>query len=508
MNTYSTMNLSVKGQITGWTLQISLLFFSNSNFGQSGENLFNDQFIHEIRIEGIDTISFFQYASKGVYVMCDVDIDGQTMDSTACTTKGNISWAHPKNKKPLKFKLNEFVNGRKYDGIREFYLHNSYEDPSLMREKLTYDICKAAGLHALRTAFCKLFINGNYWGLYTLVEAKDELYKRGFENKNAGVFETLDFGSPCFYSQDPMYWEVENGNPSVNWPRLEKLTSILANTPDNQYLDTIPKYFNMDDFLTYQAINVYLLNFDSFLGYNGNQLYLFDSAIENRFQVIPWDFNASFGLWNTENYNPNTLDAIPSVFNGKCPVNRMTTLTELKMTYLNSLCLLNNVICDSASLNAKITSLIEMLQPAIYSDNRKMPTNHEFDVAVGYGNLTFGSSMNNVPGLRSFVANRWVKIKNDLSDLGFQCTNNLLDNEEESSLVVYPNPAKTSIFLNFKGEKAFTYRIFNTNGQCVSEGELKVGQNETSISHLQDGVYLIEFWDTSTRIDVQRFVKM
>jgi hypothetical protein len=149
-----------------------------------------------------------------------------------------------------------------------------------------------------------------------------------------------------------------------------------------------------------------------------------------------------------------------------------------------------------------------MLQPAIYSDNRKMPTNHEFDVAVGYGNLTFGSSMNNVPGLRSFVANRWVKIKNDLSDLGFQCTNNLLDNEEESSFVVYPNPAKTSIYLNFKGEKDFTYRIFNTNGQCVSEGELKVGQNETSISHLQDGVYLIEFWDTSTRIDVQRFVKM
>ncbi|PJA09985.1 MAG: hypothetical protein COX70_00205 [Flavobacteriales bacterium CG_4_10_14_0_2_um_filter_32_8] len=41
----------------------------------------------------------------------------------------------------------------------------NFEDPTLMREKLTYDICNEMGLFSLRTAFTKVYINNVYWGV-------------------------------------------------------------------------------------------------------------------------------------------------------------------------------------------------------------------------------------------------------------------------------------------------------------------------------------------------------
>ena len=217
-------------KITSLVAFITATIFNNLS-AQIGNVLFSDVAVHEIRFDNVDTTTFFLNANKGIYSQCKITIDGTIIDSIGATTKGNISWTHANNKKPLKIDLNKFISGKKYDGIKKFYLHNSFEDPSLMREKLTYDICNQMGLHSLRAAFSKVYINSIYWGLYTLLEAKDELYKRDFSNKNAEVYESFDLGSPCIFSQNATDWAVDNGTPAPTWPRFQKLTDKLANTP-------------------------------------------------------------------------------------------------------------------------------------------------------------------------------------------------------------------------------------------------------------------------------------
>lgn len=477
----------------------------NDLTAQPGNVLFDDASIHEIRIDNVDTATFFLYQNKGVYSMATITIDGTTIDSIGAATKGNISWSHPNNKKPLKIKLNEYVSGRKYDSIKEFYLHNSYGDPSLMREKLTYDICRQMGLHSLRAAFSKVYINNVYWGVYTLIEAKDELYKRDFGNRDSEVYESFDFGSPCVFNQDPSYWAVDNGNPASTWPRLQLLTSKLANTPVGEYLDTIPEYFNITDFFKYQAVNVYLLNFDSYLQFNGNQLYLFDSINENRFQIIPWDFNASFGLWNTNNYGPTTLNIIPSLISNKCPFDKINSVPQLRSTYLDAMCLLVNTICDTLTLNNKITLFYNQIKSAAYADGRKEPTNAQFDLGANYGYQNYLGD--NVPGLKTFVNERWLKIKTDLQNLSYSCTTGIESYANTDSLLIYPNPATTTLTINHNLSGNVTYRILDVTGQELQAGTINQTEQQISVGELADGIYFLQLFEDNKSAGQEKFVK-
>ncbi|MDZ4668772.1 MAG: CotH kinase family protein [bacterium] len=490
------------------SLHFLMLLAATSSFAQTGNILFSDATFHEIRFENIDTSTFFTYANKGVYAQAKITIDGIVMDSIGVTTKGNISWGHINNKKPLKINLNKYVSGKKYDGIKKFYLHNSYQDPSLMREKLTYDICKQMGLHSLRAAFAKVYINNVYWGVYTLLEAKDELYKRGFNNKDAEVFETLDFGSPCVYNQSIPYWTVDNGNPTSTWPQLLKMTTILGTTPSIQYLDTVTKYFNLNDFLKYQAINVYLLNFDSYLQFNGNQLYLFDSIFEKRMQIIPWDFNASFGLWNTNNYDPNTLDIIPSLISNKCPFDKINTIPQLKNIYLDAMCSLKNTYCDTTTLNNKITNFYNQIKTATYTDTKKEPTNTQFDNGAGYGYQNYLGE--NSPGLKTFVRERWVKINADLQNLPYTCSTtgiNLVE-QNSNSLLVYPNPFSFSITLHTDNLLSnATLTVINSFGQTVKELKNISGQTVTLFrENLPSGLYFILLTEDNKIISTEKLL--
>lgn len=475
---------------------------------QTGTVFFNDAVLHEIRFDKVDTTSFFTYGNKGVNSMVKISIDGTVIDSIAATTKGNISWNHINNKKPLKIDLSKYNSAKNFDGIKKFYLHNNYEDPSLMREKITYDICKQMGLHALRTAFAKVYINNVYWGLYTLVEGKDDLYVRDFNNKSAEVYETLDFGSPCIFSQDPSYWIIDNGKPQSSWPRLAKMTSVLSSTPLSQYVDTASRYFNLIDFIKYQAVNVYLLNFDSYLQYNGNQLYLFDSVKENRFQIIPWDFNASFGLWNTAAENPKTLNILPSIITSKCPFDKVIAIPSLRDTYVEALCTLNTIYCDTNKLNAKINLLYSLVRSAAYSDLRKMPTNSEFDLGTSYGYQSFASG--NVPGLKTFVNERWEKVNSDLVAISKKCNTTRIENttvNEAESISLYPNPAHE--FIKITGAKPeSTISILNASGQnmftekCHSSNTFQI-----KISNWSAGLYLFVLKDCTGNTTKIKFLK-
>ena len=152
-----------------------------------GEDLYNDDILHEIRFTGFDTT---RLDGSKKYQPVALSIDGTTIDSIGVKEKGNTSNGVPNLKVPLKIKTNKYVKGREYDGVREFTLHNNYQDPTMMREKITYEVCRDMGLLALRTAYARVYINDEYWGLYTVVEGKDELFEHRLGNDDADAIET------------------------------------------------------------------------------------------------------------------------------------------------------------------------------------------------------------------------------------------------------------------------------------------------------------------------------
>lgn len=473
-----------------------------------GNNLFDDSFLHEIRFEQADTNKFINTKK---YQQLKMIVDGNVIDSVGFKRKGNISQYSNPNKKAIKIKTNKYVKGKKYDGIKEFTLHMNYQDPTMMREKLTYDLCAKMGLFSLRTAFAKVYINDVYWGLYTIVEGKDEMYKRFFDNRDMDAIESLDMGNMCYISDNPLeydynnnssgipYYQLENGNKSTAWARFAKMIDKANNTDNNVYMDTVPKYLNLRDFFKYQAINVYLMNMDSYINFKGNQIYVFDTT-KNIWQVTPWDFNASFGLWDTNNYSPTDYPMIPNAIANGCIAGKMNEIPELKNYYLDAMCQLNSLIGNTAEYFSKIDSWKSQIQQAVYDDTRKHISNTDFDNSLEYGYLNlFGEK---IPALKTFITERLTVVTDGLKNENYDCTTDVKDISytKKSNINVYPNPMTDIIHIDaFKTEiKNYKVEIVNTLGKIVYSSHNDKSINLTS---LQQGVYFLtlrneDFTDT------------
>lgn len=123
------------------------------------------------------------------YVEATLEIEGETL-LVGLRTKGS-STAEPLDGKPgLKVKLDAYVDGQSWGGVRAFNLHNSSLDPSMMRESIAYWLYRTAGLPAPRTGYAAVTLRGDYRGLYTVVEQKDrDFVAAWFASEDGSLYE-------------------------------------------------------------------------------------------------------------------------------------------------------------------------------------------------------------------------------------------------------------------------------------------------------------------------------
>lgn len=482
-----------------------------ANISAQGLTLFNDNYLHEIHFNNVDTMTFINSED---YQNVDMIVDGVMTTSVGLKQKGNISASHANNKMPFKIKTNKYISGQEYDGIREFTLNNSFQDPSMMREKMTFDLSGEMGLYALRTAYAKVFIDTQYWGIYTIVEGKDEMFDHVFGNRNGDAIESTDFGNLCYEGANKSnYYNstlgdyiyiVDNGDDNTAWNRLITMLDKANNTATN-YVSTVENYLNIVDFTKYQALNVYLLNFDSYIGFVGNQVYFYDENL-NIWQVIPWDFNASFGLWNTQNYGPISYPMMPFDIYDGCIAANINTDATLENLYYSTMCDLTTNFMDTTALNAKVDGWKTQIKAAVYSDWRKDFTNTDFDNATNYG--YFWHNGEQIPALKTFAKVRYETITADLQNINFNCaTSTNLNLTQHSTFNISPNPATDNIYLDVDNSiwnEDLTYQIINLNGQIIQSG--KVNNQIISIENLNNGLFILKCFDKKGNFGVKEIL--
>ena len=72
--------------------------------------------------------------------MADLIIDGSTYDSVGVRYKGFSSVSVNRVKNPFNIKLDYMIDGQDHNGVDKLKLSNVYQDPSFIREVLTYEI--------------------------------------------------------------------------------------------------------------------------------------------------------------------------------------------------------------------------------------------------------------------------------------------------------------------------------------------------------------------------------
>jgi len=224
--------------------------------------------------------------------------------------KGNSSlqnsWLSGILKLSLKLDFDEFeddypqINNQRFFGFKKLSLKNNYEDKSFLREKVTADIFKDAGLAVSHTAFYEVYIDRGdgpeYFGLYTMVEEVDDtLIDTQFSSDDGNLYKPeytgASFESGSFSESD---FTKKTNEDDGDWSDIQNLFSALHHetrlAAPEEWRAGLDSIFDTDVFLKYLAVNTVVQNWDTY-GRMTHNYYLYNNPDNGKLTWIPWDNN-------------------------------------------------------------------------------------------------------------------------------------------------------------------------------------------------------------------------
>ncbi len=188
--------------------------------------------------------------------------------------------------------------------IDKVYLKAVWIDQSLIREAVAFDLWREMGHRAPRTGFANLRINGDYWGLYTVVEPvdKDYLRRNGYPDGGSLFKATRKHGSRADFAvgrdlekafEDKS--DDDDDDDGLARARLEALVRTLQGTPLDQasFERDIDPIFPLDDYLDRMVWVAFTRNGDAV----AQNFYLYDAPRDGHdfWYQIPWDSDLCMG---------------------------------------------------------------------------------------------------------------------------------------------------------------------------------------------------------------------
>jgi PKD repeat protein len=249
-------------------------------------------------------------------VHADAVIFGEPLDEVGFRMRGQFSLRESGAKKPWKIDTDATIEGQEFYNLRQLMLLNNIGDPSMLKEKLAYEMMAFAGLPASHVAYVELWIDITddnqppmYWGVYTLVERVDNKYlcnRFGPESKGGNLYKAshaqrgpMDLK---YYGESIEDYPTQNGQVAygkmnneseADYSDIIELCRVIDGTvyaSDEDFMDALDDVINVDAFLRYIAVVTILDNWDSYV-YTGNNYYLFNNSVTGRFEWIPWDLS-------------------------------------------------------------------------------------------------------------------------------------------------------------------------------------------------------------------------
>lgn len=295
---------------------LAVLFLSAEQLGiraassapEYSRRLFDDSYVHTLDIRIGDWDAFLAAATEENYTECDVEIDGEVFSSVGLRAKGNNSLRlvneYGLERYSLKIEFDHFQDGNTYYGLDKLSLDSSYQDNSYMKNYLTYDMMDQMGVPSPLCSYVWVTVNGEDWGLFLAVEEPEEAFAR----RNYGA----DHGK--LYKPDYRSLEAENRDVALqyttedpaDYDNIFRNAKFESNAEDQARLigalKTLSKgtdlksAVNVDEVLRYFAVQVFVVNLDSYLGRTGHNYFLYEE--DGIISMLPWDYNLAFATYS------------------------------------------------------------------------------------------------------------------------------------------------------------------------------------------------------------------
>lgn len=339
----------------------------------------------------------------------------ETVENIGFRLRGNTS--RYSQKKSFKVSFNTFEPGRKFYGMEKINLNGEHNDPSIIRSRICWHWLRRFNVPAPRATHAEVYINGNYYGLYIIVEHVDEEFAESrFDNKDGNLYmclwpADLDYlgSNPDLYkltSNGRQVYELKTNTGPNDYSDLAHFIDILNNTPLENLECEIDKVFNLNDYLKIMALDIITGNWDGYI-YNKNNYYLYQNTETGRFEYIPYDLDNTLGIdwldrdWGTRDiydWEQHGTEARPLY-------QRLLDVPEIRDRYSYYLSQFLEILADEDSLFASIDQVRNMIGPSVLDDPY-----YPLDYGYNYGDFlnSYGQALGDHVdyGLKPYIQTR------------------------------------------------------------------------------------------------------
>ncbi len=289
--------------------------------------LFDDSSLKQIdlTVEPDDWALLLQNYNDSTYYPATLTWNGLTV---TVGIKQHGSTSRSPIKPNLTVKFGKYVKHQTFLGLSSVLLKANNQDASGLREFVSMKFFRMMGFPAPREAPAKLFVNGQYFGLYMIVECIDEpsFLERNFGESGGYLYKINANGSYGFNNlgTDPSaYGPLLELKSDQDAPDLQTFCDLVQaiNQPlgpgfsDADFVAAVSKYIDPRSFLTYAATENVLADKDGLVGgiVGMNNFYLYQFQHTTFYQLIPWDKDLTFDLSDRDILTGFTLPPVINV---------------------------------------------------------------------------------------------------------------------------------------------------------------------------------------------------
>lgn len=407
--------------------------------------------------------------------------------------RGNTS--RSSKKKSFKVAFNSFDSAQKFYGLEKMNLNGEHNDPSVIRSKLGWNICRDLEIPASRSNHILLYINDEFWGVYINVEHVDEEFvDLRFGSKTGNLYKCLwpaaldwrgsDPESYKFMNDDRRAYQLKTNEEADDYTDLMEFIGVLNNSPLNQLYQELPKVFNVETYLSAIVMDIFTGNWDGPI-YNKNNFYLYNNPESGLFEYIPYDLDNTFGIdWFGVNWEVRDVYSWSSSSEARPIYERILAVPQFRERYSE----LFREFLHKHILTGELEADISLLRNMIAA---RIPDDPFYPLDYGWDFTDFLQSYNNrldaghvKSGLIPYIQNRTASALNQLDIL------RILSFDLEEEPTVYPNPADDYII--FQHTEIQTAELFNLAGCFIVKWDLNGSINKVSVSDIAPGTYLLK----------------
>ena len=357
---------------------------------QTTDDLFNTATLQRIDLElhSSDWLKLQENFQTNTYYPAAFVWNGQTVRNVGIRSRGRGS--RNAHKPGLKIDFDKYSTNQKFLGLKSLVLDNLTQDPSGIHETVSMRFYQRLGIPTPRETHVRLYVRGEYIGLYALVESIDKDFLAriygsiGDDTQNDGwLYEFVwqedwrftDLGTDL--AAIKLRFDAtthESKSDEEKYRPIQELITLANQTPEDRFVEVIGPRFDIPGFIRFVAAQAFLGDTDGFLGAFGvNNFYLY--RLENKIQhvLIAWDTDNTF--WGpTFPVKPDDTNVL---------MQKLMRIPEYNALWFAELARATEMAEAEGWLDTEIIRTVQLIDSAMKEDVYKPYSNNSYEGEAG-----------------------------------------------------------------------------------------------------------------------------